>query len=45
MVAGELRAELPDLAHCVGQRTAEVARQAGFVTGEVAPTAKIFCSG
>ena len=28
--AGRLRAQLPDLAYCVGDRTAQVARQAGF---------------
>lgn len=30
---------LPRLCHCVGARTAEVARQAGFTPGLVAPTA------
>ncbi len=28
--AGRLRAQLPDLAYCVGDRTAQVAREAGF---------------
>ena len=28
--AGRLRTELPDLAYCVGDRTAQVAREAGF---------------
>lgn len=30
--AGRMRDRLPDLAFCVGQRTAEVARKAGFAT-------------
>ena len=29
-VAGRLRTQLPDLAYCVGDRTAQVAREAGF---------------
>lgn len=39
MAAAALRARLPGLVHCVGPRTAEVARDAGFSIGEVAPTA------
>lgn len=30
--AGRIRARLPDLAYCVGDRTAEVAQEAGFAT-------------
>ena len=41
MAAGRLRADLPDLVHCVGPRTAEAAQAAGFVVGEVAPTADL----
>ena len=39
MAAAGLRADLPDLVHCVGPRTAGAAQAAGFAIGEVAPTA------
>lgn len=41
VIAATMRADLPDLAHCVGERTAEAAQDAGFSVGEVAPTADL----
>jgi|GEM_PF-1523751 len=41
MAAARLRSDLPALVYCVGPRTAEAALVAGFVIGEVAPTAEL----